>query len=382
MNVTISVPGSFHAFELAEQLDRRNALRRIYTSFPRFMFDPGTVPTDKISPIRYPEAVVQLADRLPWGTRLPAGRWKNRLFDRAVARRLQSTEDGLFVGFAGCSRDAIRRANALGMTTAVERSSAHIRVQDELLREEYRDFGLETDPIDPVQIEREEQEYADADYVVTPSTFVAETFFDQGTPPENVICEPLGVDPQPVDRPAEGPDDPFTVLFVGRVGLRKGVRYLLDAWDSLALDDAELVVVGPHVSDAGREIVRAYRDDESVRVRGYVDDLQAVYRQASAFVLPSIEDGFGRVVLEAMAAGLPVVVSENVGAKDCVRDEIDGLIVPARDASAIAGALERLYANPSERSKMGRRARSRVESTYTWDEYGNRIVERYGEMTG
>ena len=100
-----------------------------------------------------------------------------------------------------------------------------------------------------------------------------------------------------------------------------------------------------------------------------------VLRGASVLVLPSVQDGFGLVVLEAMAAGLPVIVSDHVGAKDCVREGVDGFVVPVRDADAIAERLRWLRADRSRQRRMGLNAREQA-LRYTWDAYRQRLLAK------
>jgi len=101
--------------------------------------------------------------------------------------------------------------------------------------------------------------------------------------------------------------------------LRKGIQYLLSAWDSLDLPNTELIVTS-NVDESAQSIVEEFNDTEDIHFVGWVDDLYEQFGKSSLFVFPSLEDGFGMVVIEAMASGLPVIVSENTGAKDCVRE--------------------------------------------------------------
>jgi glycosyltransferase involved in cell wall biosynthesis len=94
----------------------------------------------------------------------------------------------------------------------------------------------------------------------------------------------------------------------------------------------------------------------------------------SVFVLPSLADGFGMVVPQAMACGLPVIVTENVGAADIVRDGRSGFIVPVRDVEALCEKLRFLHENRDLAREMGRQARQDVICGYTWDDYGDRLV--------
>lgn len=381
MKVDIAVPGTFHAFTLGSQLEELQYLRNIYTTYPEFMVNVGEIPNERISHIRYPEVLMRIGHRLPilkdiipsqWSD--PFARWKGILFDKAVARRLQPVEDGLFVGFAGVCLESLKRANKLGMTTVVERSSAHIRIQKEILDEEYERHGLGEYPISENHIEREEQEYRIADYVITPSNFVKESFLEQGYDEEKIRCVPLGVNPP--NNHARSPTETTYFIYSGAVTLRKGIQYLLPAWDSLNISDAELIITS-EIDESAQQIVQKYKNKDDIHFVGWVDDLYEWFDKSSVFVFPSLEDGFGLVVIEAMASGLPVIVSENTGAKDCVRDGIDGDIIPAKDTEALADAMRRMYDQPNKRKEMGNAAREQIKSNYTVRDYGNRIISEY-----
>lgn len=374
MKVSISVPGTFHAFDLGEQLQKRNVLEKIYTTYPRFKLDT-TLPKRAVQPIRHPEALHRIVNRIPGaGRHLPTNQWKRSLFDAAVARNLEFEEEGLFIGFSGSTLVSIRRANELGMTTVVERCSSHIRTQASILAEEYQKYGFNSKPISHSYIEHEETEYREADYVITPSEFVYSSFLKQGVPEGKVLCEPYGVDPNRYT-PGQQEDNTTTVfLFAGRVGLRKGIQYLLDAWDILDLDNAELRIAGG-VEETGRRFIEQYRDDDSIIFLGWVDDIIKLYQDASVFVFPTLEEGSAYVTYEAMATQLPLITTAHSGWVG--RDGEHGIEVPTRDTDAIVEAMKQLYENKTQRTKMGRNARELVEERYSWDRYGERIYDTY-----
>lgn len=381
MRASISVPGTFHAVELARQLHDRDGFRHLYTSHPAFLIETQPLPSETVTHVRHPEAVMQLGNRIPLVRRLPVVSWKNNLFDRAVARKLSpATGDEVFVGFAGSSLRSLRRANELGYTTIVERSSAHVRTQQEILEAEYDRLGMRPRTSPETAIEREEAEYDEADYVMTPSRFAFESFLDRGFDEDEVLRVPLGVDPTRYP-PKERYDEEFTCLFVGHVGVRKGVRYLLSAWEDREFTDGRLTLTSD-IEPAFEPHIGRYRSRSDTEFLGYVEDLAKTYRNASVFVFPSMEDGFARVVVEAMASGLPVVVSEHTGAKDCVRDGVDGFVVPAGDSEALREAIETLHDDPDLRREMGENARSHVCEEFTWGDYGERIHRTYGRICG
>jgi glycosyltransferase involved in cell wall biosynthesis len=164
------------------------------------------------------------------------------------------------------------------------------------------------------------------------------------------------------------------------LSLRKGTPYVLEAASRLGLGGArspeiEWVLVGAVAPDVAHVLRRT---PAPVRLLGALShaDLAAVYRTASVFVLPSIEEGMALSVLEAMASGLPVIVTPNTGATDIIEGGREGLVVPPRDAVALAGALLSLYEDEPKRLAMAEAA-ARTARRWTWDVYGDRVVSAY-----
>jgi len=152
---------------------------------------------------------------------------------------------------------------------------------------------------------------------VNPSTFAQDSFIEQGYDDEKSEASTLGINPPKQSNVYN--DDTTYFIYSGSVMLRKGIQYLLSAWDSLDLPNTELIVTS-NVDESAQSIVEEFNDTEDIHFVGWVDDLYEQFGKSSLFVFPSLEDGFGMVVIEAMASGLPVIVSENTGAKDCVRE--------------------------------------------------------------
>ena len=299
---------------------------------------------------------------------------KDRSYDRRVAKRLPESFD-VFHGWNSHCLLCLGRARERGAVTFVERASAHSAVQARLLDEEHERFGLPRPAQMPRLVERCVAEFEAADYVRIPSSFVRRTFIDEGFPEEKLVQGPFGVD---LERFAPAPEpERFTVLFVGDVGLRKGALDLLEAWARLRLD-GRLVLQG-WVDDAVARLVADYRRRCGFETPGFSRDVATAYAASSVLVLPSIEDGHPLVVLEAMASGRPVIVSENTGTRDAVRDGTDGFIVPIRAPDAIAEKLQWLHDHPAERAAMGRAAREQALN-YPWTRYGDELVAAYDRV--
>jgi glycosyltransferase involved in cell wall biosynthesis len=171
------------------------------------------------------------------------------------------------------------------------------------------------------------------------------------------------------------------VLFVGWLLEAKGVRELLEA--AARLPDMHLTLVGPEETSFVATL-RAPLEALGSRVRVLPArpraEVIALYHEADLFVLPTWREGFPNVVLEAMAAGLPVVATPVGAIPDAVRDGEEGLLVPVRDARALERALATLIADPELRLAMGRRARARAEAVFSLPAVVEQLEAVYQEL--
>lgn len=296
------------------------------------------------------------------------------LFSSWVASSL--TECDVFHCFSGFGLEAFRAARKkFGALTVVERGSSHIRFQNDILAEEYRRWRVPYNKISPRMIEREELEYAFCERITVQSSFAEQTFLEKGIPKEKILKLPLGVDIK-MFHPAPKGDSTFRVLYAGHCSIRKGLPYLLDAISGLRLSNFEFVINGSVGADVKNLMAR---HSTEYRFLGFqpLELLHEIYSQASVLVLPTIEDGFAKVVTEAMACGVPVIATTNCGARDVLEDGVEGFIVPIRDSEAIRRAILYLYENPDVRDAMGRAALTKVQSLTTLDAYGDRAAATY-----
>ncbi len=319
------------------------------------------------------------------------GRWLNHLrpewlrvaaFDRLAARRLtarrlaSSREEppSLLYGWAQYSLAQARAARRQGIRVVLDRGSAEATVQEQILRQAYATAGLPYAGPGRHATARGEAETTLADLVAVPSRYVYDTYRRAGVPEDKLWVNPLGVDLERFRPAPHSPEGPFRLAFVGTVGVRKGIVDLLAAWQRSRPSNAELVLVGGVLPEVAG-LVAGFDTGSGVRATGYTADPQPHYAKAHALVLPSLEDGFGLVVLEAMACGLPVIVSDRTGAAECVSEGVDGYVVRAGDVDALAERMARLAGDRTRAATMGRAARSKAEQ-YPWSAYRQRLVER------
>jgi glycosyltransferase involved in cell wall biosynthesis len=374
--VTISCSGKFHAFNLAEQLEKHEQLSALYTTYAwskntlmrRFAGreDKENVPVEKI------HTAVPLAVMMKLRPQTPHV-W-NEFYDKWVAKQLTHRQKSkVFIGWTGMSLHSLRRAKAMGMKTIVERGSAHIQLQDQILQEEYRQFGIEF-RIDPRTVEKELREYEEADYISIPSTFAKKSFIDYGFPERKLVVNPYGFSGYFKRVETDFPNDVFRVLYLGSSTIQKGMVYLFEALQKLNIpaEKLEAWFVGK-VDDEIKPTVERYARP-NWKFFGHVNhyDLPKYISACDVAVQPSLQDGFGMVILQVMSCGVPVIASTNTGGPDAITEGKDGYIVPIRDPEAIASRIQALYDDPALLKSMKVTAAGIGKREWTWADYGNR----------
>lgn len=278
--------------------------------------------------------------------------------------------------YADINAKLLAAARRRSVPSVLDVPIGHQRDHMEMLRAEHHAWGLpEPGGWDESWARLCEEQYASADWISAGSTFVKRTLVDRGIPAEKVLVNPYGVDAARWRRCAERPRDysgKLTFVFTANLTLRKGIHYLLKAWNAAALRNAELLIFGNGTLDLTRIVGQL---PESVRFIGYADHdkLAAVYSRAHAYILPSLFEGLARSGLEAMAAGLPVIVTEETGLRDFVEDGQQGWFVPSRSVDALAERLRWCTAHREELKTAAERAFQKVQSL-TFDSYGDRCA--------
>jgi glycosyltransferase involved in cell wall biosynthesis len=374
MKVTISVGGKFHAFELAKQLNKRGFLDRIITSYPRFRVLKEGLPKEKVISLPIKEIVQKGLSYIPLlKSRIDLGWYLASLFDIQASKYIRPCD--IFVGWSGFSLYTLRKTKAYGAITVVERGSSHIEHQRDIIKEEYAYLRMRAALPDPRIVEKELQEYIEADFISVPSGYAKKTFLEKGVPEDKLIHIPYGVDIS-LFKPIPKKDNIFRIVYVGQMSIRKGIHYLLEAVSKLDFKNFELWLIGS-ICDEIRPFFKKYKG--YFKYLGHLDyqKLYEYYSQGSVFAFPSLDEGFALVILQAMACGLPVICTTNTAGEDIVRDGIDGFIIPIRNTEAIKEKITYLYENPVICKTMGESGRERVSKGFTWDNYGDRMINTY-----
>jgi glycosyltransferase involved in cell wall biosynthesis len=378
IGVLVTHPGRQHSHQAALALQGAGMLAGYWSGVPARRFG------------RYAPAPLEprLTRWFPWtpalrrggDALLPAGAaaWNDflacRLFDRWAAAGLRRSAATAVIACEISALATFREARRLGLATLLDAPSIHRTAQDRL-------HGTS----DPPRLHRriaavKDGEIALADHVLTVSELARQTYLDAGVPAERVHAVDLGADlelfaPGPEDEP---PRDGFVFLFAGATIRRKGFDLLLQAFDRVAA--AEPPARLPRLRIAGSRGDLGYlldgRSPESIvflgpRTQG---ELAAELQRADCLVLPSRNDSYAMVVPEALASGLPVLISAMVGAKDLVTEGRTGWIVPVEDVEALAGRMAWCVRHPEAVRAMRADCRRAAEAA-TWPAYARRFTD-------
>lgn len=263
----------------------------------------------------------------------------NLTFDRGLARSIDGRRDGL-TGFAGQSLASFGKARSAGFQAlglvAPNCHVDHVVRGQQIARAQYPiDRGWLNDALRRRTI----REYALADVIFVSSAHQRDTFLAAGVPEDKLVMHWLSAHPRFRRREHEPAGDTFEVSYVGRFDLPKGLPLLLDAFFAAAKPHWRLTLQGEFCTHATKVYMkRRIGPDARVSVVPAGDPV-AVLTASHVFVHPSYDDGFGYGPVEAMAVGVPVIVTDQTGMKERLTGDGDGFVIPAGNVDALADML-------------------------------------------
>ncbi|MFZ5495227.1 MAG: glycosyltransferase family 4 protein [Verrucomicrobiota bacterium] len=397
MQVLLAHPGTQHAASLARELAARSLLGEFWTGLA--LADGGAA-ARLARALRRAGPLRALSNRIARG--VPAARLRRQpLTELRALLRLRRGEDALavlhdrnqrfqenipdpnlraadaIIGFDTSGWRLAERARALDRPFYLDRTIAHpaalARHEAEMHRR-YPEWCPPPQPRPGYLAAAEAVEHRLARRIVVGGSFARDTLVAEGIPADRIVVNPYGVDwerfcpPAPASAAA---GRPFRFLFLGSHLARKGLPVLLDAWRSLGprRGDSELWLAGP----CGRRERRLIPVLPGLRVWGQVPhaDVPGLLAQTDVLVLPSLFEGFGLVLLEALAAGLPFIATPHTGAADLPSDGSLGVSVPVGSVEALQAALESHLQRPPDRAAV-LAACSKIRDQFSWTAYGDR----------
>ena len=381
------VPGRWHAFDLARELEQMGSLHRLITNYPKSQTRRWDIPDRKVVSLPISGVLGRVAARIGGDAFAMRQQFRiNNLFAREAARHLGSPD--LVHAWSGAAEPALLAAKARGISTVLERSSSHMIEQCRLLREEYASIGLRWVETPAATVERELREYELADRVFVPSFFVERTFVERGFSGNRLVRNGFGVDLARFT-PGRGEDGVFRVLHAGALSVRKGIHHLVRAFQQADVARSELLLVGGALAET-RHLVDS--SDSRIRCTGHVPqaELPACYRSASVFVLASIEEGQAMVQAQALACGVPLICTASTGGEDFLelggkgkevapglKEYPAGYVVRPREPGLLAVAIRKLAESPERLESMRAAAAGLAHRDLSWKNYAAKNARHY-----
>ncbi|HEU5078030.1 MAG TPA: glycosyltransferase family 4 protein [Opitutaceae bacterium] len=309
-----------------------------------------------------------------------------RALDRRVARRLRETDrfTGVYAyedGAAWTFREARRR----GLPCLYDQPIGYWRAARDILVEEAERLPewastLIGNDDTKEKTDRKDEEIALADVVYAASSYTQRTLQQAPGLKARVIVIPYGA-PQRASSvaPLRAPrvsGSPLRVIFVGSLGQRKGLSYLFEACRQLGRQ-VELTIIGTLPLERCAALEKELKAVRWIPTCPHAQVLQEMAGH-DVFLFPSLFEGFGLVLLEAMAMGLPIITTPNTAGPDLIDDGVEGFIVPIRSSAGIAEKLQLLRDEPDRLGAMGEAAKKRA-ATFTWATYGERLAQSVRE---
>lgn len=394
-------PGTQYAPRLAAELHKRDLLLRYWTasgiaegsSIDRVIgFLPSRaqkpfrnrlvrgIPQSQVRTIPLLELACMARMRIRVGGEAALCR-RNAVFQQRVSA-VDIDASRAVIGFDTSSWILAERCRQANTPLVLDQSIGHPLSKERVyrdLRARYLDWGETFSTKANNLLEHEREEHVAAAAIVVASSFTRKSLVENGVDESKIVTNPYGVDFEQF-RPTESEkrSRPLRFLFVGLVNARKGVPLLLEAWRALQRrSDAELWIVGA-VAESVRPLIPKLPGLRLFEPRPH-DELPELFRECDVFVFPSFFEGFGLVLLEAMACGLPIIASDATAAPDLVSRPEHGIVTDSGSLDQLISAIQSFVDRPDQLPIAARAARARAEE-FSWDVYGQRWASLIGRL--
>ncbi len=293
-----------------------------------------------------------------------------RMASLIISGRINVDNETIIIGRNSMSLNSFSEVKKRGGKTILHSQWMHPITQEKLLNSEFKKIGINSKAINQKRIKRQLLEIDNVDLIWCISKLVKDSYISNGLKINKLIDLNLGVDFEKysnVDKNLRSKNE-FTVLFVGNVNPEKGVYVLLEAIKKTNIKNIKVIFNGAIPKYFKSIFDNKVKELHNKNINFVVSPGNPIknYAAASVFVLPSIHESFGLVVLEAMSAALPVIISDMVGAKDCVKEGVNGFVFKSGNSDELAQILCKFYKNPRLVEQMGRQS-SLIAKNFDWN---------------
>jgi glycosyltransferase involved in cell wall biosynthesis len=308
--------------------------------------------------------------------------WEDRLQDGWVSNFVKNWKPALIIGYEKSCLHTFEAGKLIGAAIWLDHSQVHPNLIESLRYKFsfFHDITGNTKLFKKITILKK-QEYELADTISCLSVFASNTLKDATVAKEKLFVNPIGFD-NTIFFPAETVkftyNAPLQFIYAGIITQRKGIHLLLECFASIAPNLAALTLVGP--SGDASPLMNKYLERKNINYIPYLNhqELANEFRKADVFVFPSILDSWAAVVLEAMACGLPVIVTNHTGASQIIADS-NGFVIPAGDEEALKNTIKYFIQFPKHIRTMGQNA-YKTSLDFSWERYNQALIYRVNKI--
>ncbi len=385
MKYSIYIRGRGWAFQLADSLNKKNNLKYLVTSYPKFYVKKYKIPNNKIRSVFFLEIFVRLLRKFnkflnKFKIDLHPTLIVDLIADYIFSIFYISNAEVYIIGFGNSSCKIINKSKKNNVKTIyfLNNSSPSCRAK---LKDEYKKY-------DVLKYFKKEEEYLtkrinnnikNADYVGCISTFQRDSYIKDGILDRNkALTTIMGVDTS-IFYPKKLNKDKFVVIGVGNDFVRKGFKYLIDGFNSLKLENSELWLVGNLDKKLISKITNLQKNNLIIdSVNEF--DLPEYYNKCSVFCLPTLEEGAPAVISQAMACGLPIITTKNCQGPDVIDNGKNGFIVEEMNSKSIGDSIDFFYKNPNKTIAMGDAAANYAKEKLSYDFMTKNITDFFDNI--
>lgn len=302
---------------------------------------------------------------------------EGKRFDNWTARIVKDLRPQMYIGYELSCLETFRACKETGTVCVLDHAATHYKFQQST-REKFCIKDNVSQYTRHMINSKKYEELTLADYILTPSSYTKQIFIGYGISEKKLLTIPYGTDISLLSsRKIKKHTKKLRVLFTGTPSYEKGIAVIEKAIQKL--DNCMFIFAGSMTPELNK-LLELYKG--KVKYVGYLhrEKLVNTYQQSDIFILPSFSDSFGLSVLEAMACGVPVIITKYTGAKDVVRNGIDGWIIPPGNPKILISRISWADSHRNSIAAMRENAHAQARK-YTWKRYRSSIRTMYNTIT-